>query len=185
MRPGIVHRLDKETSGVMILAKTDNAYYRLVEMFSSRALDKRYIAICCGVPTVRSGVIRKPIGRHPSFKTRMCISDDANGRDAHTEWFLEEKFGNKASLISCKIYTGRTHQIRVHMSDLGFPILGDYIYGFQKNKLKEIPAAQRVMLHAYKLSLDHPTKPGVRIDVQARPPRDFLDTVEILRKTYA
>jgi 23S rRNA pseudouridine1911/1915/1917 synthase len=131
MRPGIVHRLDKETSGVMIMAKNDNAYYRLVEMFSERELDKEYIAIASGVPTVRSGTIRKPIGRHPSFKTKMCISEA--GRDAHTEWYLTERFGNKASLISCKIFTGRTHQIRVHLTDLGFPILGDYTYKFQKN----------------------------------------------------
>ena len=184
MRPGIVHRLDKETSGAMIMAKTDNAYYRLVEMFSERELDKRYIALVCGVPTVRSGVIRKPIGRHPTFKTRMCIADESTGRDAHTEWFLEEKFGNKAALVSCKIFTGRTHQIRVHLSDLGFPILGDYIYGFQKNKLKEIPAPQRVMLHAFKLSLEHPTKEGVMIDVEATPPEDFRATAALLKNTY-
>lgn len=182
MRPGIVHRLDKETSGVMIMAKNDNAYYRLVEMFSERELDKEYIAIASGVPTVRSGTIRKPIGRHPSFKTKMCISEA--GRDAHTEWYLTERFGNKASLISCKIFTGRTHQIRVHLTDLGFPIMGDYTYKFQKNKFKEITAPERVMLHAYRLRLPHPTKDGEEIDICAEPPKDFSDLLETLRKTY-
>lgn len=182
MRPGIVHRLDKETSGAMIMAKNDNAYYRLVEMFSERELDKEYIAIVSGVPTVRSGTIRKPIGRHPSFKTKMCINE--NGRDAHTEWTLVEKFGNKAALLSCKIYTGRTHQIRVHLTDLGFPIMGDYTYCFQKNKFREIEAPQRVMLHARRLALPHPTREGETIDVEATPPADFLNLLETLRKTY-
>ena len=182
MRPGIVHRLDKETSGVMMMAKNDNAYYRLVEMFAERELDKEYIAIASGVPTVRSGTIRKPIGRHPTFKTKMCISE--LGRDAHTEWYLTERFGNKASLISCKIFTGRTHQIRVHLTDLGFPILGDYTYKFQKNKFKEITAPERVMLHARRLHLPHPTKEGEEIDVIAEPPKDFSDLLETLRKTY-
>ncbi len=184
MRPGIVHRLDKETSGVMIMAKTDNAYYRLVELFSEREIDKRYLAIACGVPTIRSGVIRKPIGRHPSFRTKMCVCDEANGRDACTEWFLQEKFGNKAVLFSCKIHTGRTHQIRVHLSDMGFPILGDYTYGFQKNKMKEISAPERVMLHAFKLAMPHPTKDDEFIDVEAQPPKDFSSLLETLKNTY-
>ena len=182
MRPGIVHRLDKETSGVMIMAKNDNAYYRLVEMFSERELDKEYIAIVSSVPNVRSGTIRKPIGRHPSFKTKMCINE--SGREAHTEWYLTEKFGNKAALISCKIFTGRTHQIRVHLTDLGYPILGDYTYCFQKNKFKEIAAPERVMLHAKRLTLPHPLKDGETIDITAEPPADFAGLLETLRKTY-
>ncbi|MBE6414851.1 MAG: RluA family pseudouridine synthase [Verrucomicrobiaceae bacterium] len=184
MRPGIVHRLDKETSGAMIMAKTDNAYYRLVELFSEREIDKRYLAIVCGVPTIRSGIIRKPIGRHPSFRTKMCVCDEANGRDACTEWYMQEKFGNKASLMSCKIYTGRTHQIRVHLTDMGFPILGDYTYSFQKNKMKEIPAPERVMLHAFKLAMPHPTKEDEFIEVEATPPEDFRNLLDTLKKTY-
>ncbi|MBP3357461.1 MAG: RluA family pseudouridine synthase, partial [Opitutales bacterium] len=94
------------------------------------------------------------------------------------------RFGNKASLISCKIFTGRTHQIRVHLTDLGFPIMGDYTYKFQKNKFKEITAPERVMLHAYRLRLPHPTKEGEEIDICAEPPKDFSDLLETLRKTY-
>lgn len=184
MRPGIVHRLDKETSGAMVMAKNDAAYYRLVELFSKRRINKIYRAIICGVPTIRSGSIRKPIGRHPSFRTKMCVTDDSNGRDARTDWFVEEKFGNAAALVSCKIYTGRTHQIRVHMSDFGFPILGDYTYSFQKNKLKLIAPPQRVMLHAYKLEFPHPIKSGKIVSAEAPPPKDFSDLIDELKKAY-
>ena len=175
MRPGIVHRLDKETSGAMVMAKNDAAYYRLVELFSERRINKIYRAIICGVPTIRSGSIRKPIGRHPSFRTKMCVTDDSNGRVARSERFVEE---------ICKIYTGRTHQIRVHMSDFGFPILGDYTYSFQKNKLNLIAAPQRVMLHAYKLEFPHPIKTGKIVSPEAPPPKDFSDLIDELKKAY-
>lgn len=183
MRPGIVHRLDKETSGAMVLAKNDNAYYRLVETFSERDLDKIYAAIISGVPTVRSGVVNKPIGRHPSFRTKMCVSDPENGRDAYTEWYVKEKFGNKAALVECKILTGRTHQIRVHMTDIGFPIMGDYTYSFQKNRFKEIAAPERVMLHAQKIRLPHPVS-GEEIEVEAPAPEDFKLLLKTLKETY-
>lgn len=185
MRPGIVHRLDKETSGIMLMAKTDEAYYRLVEMFSRRELEKEYAAIICGVPTVRSGIIDKPIGRHPTFRTKMCVSDAGGARPARTEWFVAEKFGCAAALVSCKILTGRTHQIRVHMSSIGFPILGDYTYGFQKNKLKLVQPPERVMLHSSRLALEHPVRPDIALDLRADPPRDFQDALETLRKTYS
>ena len=181
MRPGIVHRLDKETSGAMVLAKTDRAYYALVELFSEREIDKEYAALIAGVPTVRSGCIKKNIGRHPVFRTKMCVCDAPLGRDAHTEWFVEEKFGAKAALVRCKIFTGRTHQIRVHMSDLGFPIMGDYTYKFQKNKFREIEPPARVMLHARRLRLPHPVRKGEEIDVSAPPPDDFKKLAQTLR----
>jgi len=114
----------------------------------------------------------------------MCVTDDSNGRDARTDWFVEEKFGNAAALVSCKIYTGRTHQIRVHMSDFGFPILGDYTYSFQKNKLKLIAPPQRVMLHAYKLEFPHPIKSGKIVSAEAPPPKDFSDLIDELKKAY-
>ena len=184
MRPGIVHRLDRETSGVLFMAKTDAAYYELVKMFSERRLVKEYLAVVSGVPTVRSGSVRKPIGRHPTFRTKMCVCDPEKGRDAATDWTLVEKYGSFASLISCRIHTGRTHQIRVHMSDLGYPILGDYTYGFQKNKLKGIASPERVMLHAYRLSFEHPIRAGVQIDAVAKPPKDFSGLLEVLKKAY-
>ncbi len=184
MRPGIVHRLDKETSGALVMAKTDAAYYRLVEMFSKRELDKEYLALVCGVPSVRGGIINKPISRHPVFRTKMCASNGGEGRDAKTEWRLEKSYGGRAALISCKIYTGRTHQIRVHLSDLGFPILGDYTYRFQKNKMKEIAAPERVMLHAGRLAFFHPIKPEKFIEAVAEPPEDFKNLEKLLEETY-
>ncbi|MBO7521864.1 MAG: RluA family pseudouridine synthase [Opitutales bacterium] len=183
MRPGIVHRLDKETSGVMIMAKTDEAYYNLVKMFSERDMQKAYVALVCGVPSVRTGSIQKPIARHPEFRTKMCVADDSTGRDAHTDWEMLESFGSDAALLKCIIHTGRTHQIRVHLSSIGFPILGDYTYSFQKNKMKKIEPPQRVMLHAYSLKMRHPVDPSKTIEVSAKPPRDFLDLIEKLRET--
>ncbi len=183
MRPGIVHRLDRETSGVLVMAKTDAAYYGLVEMFSKRKLEKEYAALVCGVPSVRSGRIKTRISRHPVFRTKMCVSD-GGGRDAETEWRLEKSYGGRAALLSCRILTGRTHQIRVHLSHLGFPLLGDYAYKFQKNKMKEIPPPERVMLHAERLAFSHPTNPGKFVEAAAEPPDDFKNLEKLLEETY-
>lgn len=183
LRPGIVHRLDKETSGIMIMAKTDIAYYRLVKAFSERDMEKHYLALVCGVPSVRSGSIKKAITRHPEFRTKMCVTNDTNGRDAHTDWEMIESFGSDAALLKCRIHTGRTHQIRVHLTSIGFPILGDYTYNFQKNKMKKIEPPQRVMLHAYSLKMAHPTKEDVELSFVAEPPADFKNLIEKLRET--
>ncbi len=183
LRPGIVHRLDKETSGIMVMAKTDSAYYALIESFSNREVDKEYLAIVAGVPTVRSGSIQKFIARHPVFKTKMTVSDEEIGRDAHTDWHILDSFGSKAALLACKIYTGRTHQIRVHLSDAGFPIMGDYTYKFQKNKFKEITAPERVMLHSWKLEFNHPITEEA-MSFEAAPPKDFSTLLETLKTTY-
>lgn len=182
-RPGIVHRLDKETSGLMILAKTDKAYYSLIESFSGREVEKTYLTLVCGVPNVRTGSIQKSIGRHPSFRTKMCITESESGRFAHTDWEMLENYGADASLLLCRIHTGRTHQIRVHMTSIGYPILGDYTYCFQKNKMKKIKPPERVMLHSYSLKMDHPTKKNKIIDLKAEPPKDFRDLILELKDT--
>ncbi len=184
LRPGIVHRLDKGTSGVMIMAKTDKAYYNLVSMFSRHELLKEYLALVSGVPNVRSGVIEKPIARHPTFRTKMCVSE-SGGREARTDWRVEERFGTVAALVSCRIATGRTHQIRVHMSSIGFPLLGDYTYSFQKNKLKTVPSPERAMLHSFRLALQHPVEEDKFLDIRAEPPHDFTQLIEELREAYA
>ncbi len=181
MRPGIVHRLDKETSGIMVLAKTDKAYYKLVDMFSKRLVEKEYLALISFVPHVRSGSIMKPIGRHPAFKTKMGVCEAGIGRHAHTDWNIEETYSNIACLVRCAIHTGRTHQIRVHMSDMGHPILGDYTYSFQKNRFKDLEPPQRVMLHAERISFEHPIFEGQFIDLKTTPPQDFLDLKETLK----
>lgn len=183
MRPGIVHRLDKETSGIMIMAKTDEAYYNLVKSFSERNMEKTYLALVCSVPSVRSGSIKRAITRHPEFRTKMCVTNDQNGRDAHTDWEMLESFGSDAALLKCRIHTGRTHQIRVHLTSIGFPILGDYTYNFQKNKMKKIKPPERVMLHAYSLKMMHPVKKGVELSFAANPPTDFQNLIEELRET--
>ena len=152
-RPGIVHRLDKDTSGVMVVAKTDLAYYSLTNAFSERLTKKYYLAFVLGVPKLQSGSIKEAIERHPTHRTRMSVQP--NGRNAHTDWKLLESFGDQASLIECLIHTGRTHQIRVHMSHIGLPLLGDTLYGFKPKQISAI-STKRVCLHARILSVPHP-----------------------------
>lgn len=144
LRPGIVHRLDKDTSGVLIAAKTTLAHQKLIEMFSSRRVEKMYLAICRGKP--RSGAVNLPIGRHPVHRKEMTILPD--GREAITE-FQVLACNDRNSLVLARPRTGRTHQIRVHLKHLGCPIVGDALYGSDKE-------SDRQLLHAYRLSLTHP-----------------------------
>lgn len=183
-RPGIVHRLDKETSGLILAAKTDKAHHKLAAAFSARETYKRYLALVLGRPKQASGSCREPISRHRVVRTRMAVQQ--NGREAHTDWKLVEAFGDvaafgkKAALVSCVIHTGRTHQIRVHMSSLGLPLLGDVAYGFKANRLSgvEVP---RVMLHATELRVAHPES-GAELRFEASLPDDFAALVESLRR---
>jgi 23S rRNA pseudouridine1911/1915/1917 synthase len=153
MRPGIVHRLDKDTSGCMVIAKNDIAHRRLTEAFAERRLTKIYLAAINGLPKEKSGRLQNMIGRHPVDRKRMSILYDGSGKEAVTEWEHIATHQNSA-LIRCKLLTGRTHQIRVHMREsLDHPILGDPIYG---NPKRQIVHVSRLMLHAWKLSLHHP-----------------------------
>lgn len=198
-RPGIVHRLDRETSGAIVVAKTDAAHRGLAEQFAARTVQKEYLALVAGVPALLSGSIRKPIGRHPRHRHKMMAfeedpaaapegddtphgADEESGprrRHAHTDWALVERFGTAAALLRCVLHTGRTHQIRVHLKALGHAILGDAIYGFKAAPgLPEIP---RVMLHAARLAFDHP-RTGRRLDFTAPPPKDFAALMKALRR---
>lgn len=168
-RPGIVHRLDKETSGLIVVAKTDLAHHRLVQAFSERETGKRYLALVSGAPERSSGTIREPVGRHPVHRTRMAVQP--GGKEAHTDWTVLERFGTAAALVECRIHTGRTHQIRVHMSHLKHPLLGDVSYGYKASRLKGIDVP-RVMLHAAELDLPHP-ETGERVAFAVPPPEDF------------
>lgn len=179
-RPGVVHRLDKETSGVILFAKTDAAYYALIEKFSRRELDKQYLALTDGVPDLLAGVIREPIDRHPTNRTKMCVRE--NGKPARTDWFVEERFGDRAALVRCILHTGRTHQIRVHLAFIGHPILGDKTYGKIQHRHEGWPMP-RVMLHAERLRLDHPIT-GTPLDLRAPLPPDFFNLAEFLRERY-
>lgn len=148
-RPGIVHRLDKETSGVLLAAKTRLAHEKLTELFATRQMEKEYLAVCVGNPG--NGVVNRPIGRHKVHRKEMTICE--KGKEALTE-FETIRFEEPFSLVCCKPKTGRTHQIRVHLKSLGTPIFGDRIYGFEKINIKM--EAPRMLLHAHKLSFIHP-----------------------------
>lgn len=150
-RPGIVHRLDKDTSGILVAAKTPLAYHFLVFQFKRRTIRKTYNAIVKGRVTPQTGVIDEPLGRHPIHRKKMTVRPQS-GRPALTRWKLIEAF-QAASLLELKIATGRTHQIRVHLSATGWPVLGDTVYAKKK---KGIPHPPRQMLHAARLELPHP-----------------------------
>jgi 23S rRNA pseudouridine1911/1915/1917 synthase len=182
-RPGIVHRLDKGTSGCLVVAKNDETHLALSEQFSSRVVKKIYHAIVCGAPAHDAGEIHAAIARHPTHRKRMAVHEDDAGRAAHTSWRVLERL-NAAALVEAQIHTGRTHQIRVHFQHLGHPVLGDDTYGAKQNKkLKEQTnyAAPRVLLHAKELSFLHPrTKKPVHFSAPL--PKDFKDALKFLRK---
>ena len=146
-RPGVVHRLDQATSGLILFAKTDAAYWALTRMFAERKIHKTYHAFVWGIPKFQSGIIDAPIGRSQRDRTTMCITN--SGREARTTWELLEAFpkANKA-LLACHPVTGRTHQIRVHLKSIGHTIVGDPKYGKIHDK--------RLFLHAYKIEFEHP-----------------------------
>jgi 23S rRNA pseudouridine1911/1915/1917 synthase len=177
-RPGIVHRLDKETTGVIVVAKNDKAHRALADQFATRTLKKEYLALVAGVPQLLSGTIDRAISRHPTHRHRMTVGE--GGKPARTDWERVEAFGDIAALMRLNIFTGRTHQIRVHMKSLGHPLLGDPLYGWKEDpRLKQQPA--RVMLHAEHLVLTHPVT-GKQLDLRAPLPKDFLAQIAQLRK---
>lgn len=151
LRPGIVHRLDKDTSGIMVVAKTENVHRLLVDSFKNRQLHKEYLAVLHGVLKEKTGRIVAPIGRHPVQRQKMAIRQ-SEGRHAVTSWQVIEEFGGAFSLVKVTIETGRTHQIRVHMAHLGCPVVGDTVYGAGKDN----HAFPRQLLHAYRLIFRHP-----------------------------
>ena len=161
-RPGIVHRLDQDTSGLIVVAKSQKAMENLVKAFAShKHIEKTYIAVCHGRPRLDSGRIENFIGRHPVDRKRMAIVQ-RNGKSAITNWKVlstpSESREKGYSLIECRIETGRTHQIRVHMASLGTPVIGDKQYGKKAldKRLPVVPARQ--MLHAWRLTLWHPVE---------------------------
>lgn len=182
-RPGIVHRLDKETSGCLVVAKNDETHVALSKQFSERRVEKIYNAIVCGDIARHCGEIRAAIARHPSHRKRMAVRDDHSGRAAHTQWRVLERL-NGATFVEAHIFTGRTHQIRVHFQYLGHPLAGDKTYGPRQNaRLTETThyAAPRVMLHALKLSFQHP-RIQKKMDFEAPLPMDFREALKILAR---
>ncbi len=180
-RPGIVHRLDKETSGCLVVAKSDEAHLALSAQFASRKVHKIYQAIVCGELARDTGEIRAAIARHSTHRKRMAVSEDL-GREARTSYRVLERL-RSATLVEAVIHTGRTHQIRVHFQHVGHPLVGDRTYGNRQNqKLEDLTgyAAPRQMLHAFELAFTHP-RLGRKMEFKAPLPPDFLDALAALR----
>ncbi len=180
LRPGIVHRLDKDTSGCLVVAKNDAAHRGLAEQFENRKVQKTYVAIVAGRMVQESGVLEMRIGRHPVQRKKMSVRPEGQGREARTYYEKIEELGD-CTLLELKPTTGRTHQLRVHLAALGFPILGDMQYGKRKLKYshKEI-SVPRQMLHAQTLAFCHPVS-GQQISVTAPIPQDMEEVMDALK----
>ncbi len=186
-RPGIVHRLDKDTSGVMVVAKSEAAHQTLSAAFASRDLERAYLALAWGVPSPASGEVDAPIGRHPTDRKRMAVVA-RNGKNALTRFATERAWGTGCALLRCRLATGRTHQIRVHMAHINHPLVGDPVY------LRRLPAAARGLpaeareallafprqaLHAETLGFRHPVS-GEMLRFQAPLPPDMQALIALL-----
>jgi 23S rRNA pseudouridine1911/1915/1917 synthase len=184
LRPGIVHRLDKDTSGCMVVAKSDAAHQALSEQFQGREVTKIYLALVAGSPRRDSGVIQANIGRHRIHRQKMAV-DHERGRRAVTEYRVVEHFAEHA-LLEASIHTGRTHQIRVHLSWLGHPVLGDATYGKKTHVLgrdnKAVIVVPRQMLHAWRLGFKHP-RTGKPMQFEAPLPKDIQDVLQQIRNS--
>lgn len=180
-RPGIVHRLDKDTSGAIAIAKTDQAHHHLQAQLKAKTARREYLAVVYGSPTAESGTIDLPVGRHPVDRKKMAIvPEEKGGRRAVTHWHVLERLGNY-TLMHFQLETGRTHQIRVHSAHMGHPIVGDPVYSSHRSLGVNLPGQ---MLHAWKLRLQHPVS-GSWIEVSAKPPTVFSTLLEVLKKRVA
>lgn len=194
-RPGIVHRLDKDTSGLMVVAKNDIAHNGLAAQLSDRSLSRIYQALVWKMPTPIKGKIVAPIGRHQQSRIKMSVRSHAMGREAITHYFREETFNDMISLVTCQLETGRTHQIRVHMQHLGHPLLGDQLYGLpaqeQRSLLNrggydeevrdEIMEFPRQALHAAGIHFVHPVS-GEEMELEADWPEDLLHLLSLVNQ---
>ncbi|MBQ8879481.1 MAG: RluA family pseudouridine synthase [Clostridia bacterium] len=184
MRPGIVHRIDKDTSGLLVVAKCDEAHLKLSEELKHHGIEREYLALVVGGFSEDSGTVDLPIGRHPTDRKKMAVIKDGSStsRDARTHFKVEERFGN-VSYLRLNLETGRTHQIRVHMSYLGHALLGDPVYMRNRSQfeLKHPSLFHGQMLHAGKLTLTHP-KTNERMVFEAPLPEGFAEALRILRE---
>jgi len=187
LRPGIVHRLDKDTSGALVIAKSERAYLHLINQFKAHDVRKEYLALVYGTPPAREGEIATMLGRHPTERKKIAVLQ-GRGREALTRWRVDRAW-EEAALLRIVIETGRTHQIRVHMSHINHPIVGDETYGGGKRRAKGIKAApvrnlllkaDRQMLHAERLCFVHPAT-GREISATAPLPDDFREILEGLQ----
>ncbi len=196
-RPGIVHRLDKDTSGLMVVAKTDKAHRALAEQFADHGrtgeMERGYFALVWGAPSRPHGTVEAPIGRHPASRTKMAVIP-RKGREAVTHWRVAETFGPRhapvAALVECTLETGRTHQVRVHLAHIGHPLIGDPLYGKGfKSKLRKLPeplhgklaALDRQALHAAHLAFVHPAT-GTLLKFNSPLPADLSGIVDAFKE---
>jgi len=190
-RPGIVHRLDRDTSGLMVVAKTEAAYQALVEALKLRTVTRIYAALVWGDPGPHEGIIDLPIGRDPKDRTRMAVVRGPGGKAARTRWRVEERYG-LASLLQARLETGRTHQIRVHMAAVRHPVVGDPVYGGRVKKVLSLRQTERSLadallrllrrqaLHAAELEFLHPVS-GDLLRFRSELPPDFREALDRLR----
>ncbi|NER32484.1 MAG: RluA family pseudouridine synthase [Oscillatoria sp. SIO1A7] len=177
-RPGIVHRLDKDTTGALVVAKTDLAHQHLQGQIQGKTARREYLGIVYGAPRQESGCIDLPVGRHPvERKKNAVVPVEKGGRSAMTRWKVRERLGNY-TLMHFQLETGRTHQIRVHCSHIGHPLVGDSLYGRSRSVGVNLPGQA---LHAWKLTLQHPVK-GEYIEAIAPLPDTFVTLLEVLRR---
>jgi 23S rRNA pseudouridine1911/1915/1917 synthase len=174
-RPGIVHRLDRDTSGLMVVAKTDAAYWKLVRMVEARELHREYVAVVAGIPAAKTGTIDAGLARDPFHRQRFTVVE-RGGRHAVTHYAVERTLGTAAAVVRVTLETGRTHQIRVHFAAIGHPVMGDAAYGTAASRTALIG---RQALHAARLSFVHPMT-GKTLSCTAPVPRDILTLIRSL-----
>ena len=176
MRPGIVHRIDMNTTGSVIACKNDEAHKSIAEQLRIHSINRRYHAICHGVLKEEEGTINKPVGRHPNDRKKMAVNEK-NGKEAITHYKVLQRFRDY-TYVECVLETGRTHQIRVHMASIGHPLLGDWLYGEENHDLFD-----RQALHSCYIELIHPIS-GKKITFNSKMPQDMLNFVKKLIKVY-
>jgi 23S rRNA pseudouridine1911/1915/1917 synthase len=173
-RPGIVHRIDKDTSGLLVVAKTDRAHEALAKQFAAHSIDRRYLAIVNGVPTHSGGTVDAPLARSSTDRKKIAIVESGRGKRAVTHWRTMTNL-NKAALVECRLETGRTHQVRVHMASIGHPLLGDPVYGRGKGVHRDLLNQldfERQALHAAGLGFTHPISKD-RLSFESALPSDM------------
>ncbi len=179
LRPGIVHRIDKDTTGLLVVAKNDKAHLSLAAQIAEKTCRRTYYALLEGNLKEERGRVETDIGRHPTDRLKMAVLPGGRGKRAITDFEVVARFGSEFTLCKFDLQTGRTHQIRVHAKHLGHPVAGDPVYGFKKQKIK----ANGQLLHAYRLELTHPTT-GERMTFTAPIPPVFLEILQKLCKQY-
>jgi 23S rRNA pseudouridine1911/1915/1917 synthase len=175
-RPGIVHRIDKDTSGLMVAAKTDIAHEGLAKQFKAHSIDRRYKAIVAGTPRTSEGKVDAPLGRSPSNRKKMAIVGEGRGKHAVTHW-RNLRVLRQAALVECRLETGRTHQVRVHMASIGHPLLGDPVYGSSRKPHRELLETlnfRRQALHATHLGFIHPVN-SIALAFESEMPADMQE----------